>query len=53
MRRRMVNLAGPHAKPDPGDLMAWYDRHRRDLPWRAKPGEAPEQGEAQVLLGHP
>ncbi len=21
-------------------LLAWYDRHRRDLPWRAKPGEA-------------
>ena len=22
------------------DLLAWYDRHRRVLPWRAKPGEA-------------
>ena len=21
-------------------LLAWYDAHRRDLPWRAKPGEA-------------
>ncbi|MEO7026469.1 MAG: A/G-specific adenine glycosylase, partial [Caulobacteraceae bacterium] len=21
------------------DLLAWYDRHRRDLPWRAAPGE--------------
>jgi A/G-specific adenine glycosylase len=21
-------------------LLAWYDIHRRDLPWRAKPGEA-------------
>src|SRR3977135_3421864 len=20
-------------------LLAWYDRHRRDLPWRALPGE--------------
>jgi A/G-specific adenine glycosylase len=20
-------------------LLTWYDRHRRDLPWRAKPGE--------------
>ncbi len=20
------------------DLLAWYDRHRRDLPWRARPG---------------
>ena len=23
-------------------LLAWYDRHRRDLPWRAKPGEKPD-----------
>ncbi|HEX5279267.1 MAG TPA: A/G-specific adenine glycosylase [Micropepsaceae bacterium] len=21
-------------------LLSWYDRHRRDLPWRAKPGHA-------------
>src|SRR4051812_48116498 len=27
------------SKPDPHELLAWYDRHRRDLPWRAKPGE--------------
>ena len=26
--------------PRPRDLLAWYDRHRRVLPWRAKPGEA-------------
>jgi A/G-specific adenine glycosylase len=26
----------------PGLLLAWYDRHRRDLPWRAKPGERPD-----------
>jgi A/G-specific adenine glycosylase len=26
---------GPHA----ADLLAWYDRHRRALPWRARPGE--------------
>lgn len=24
----------------PDNLLAWYDRHRRVLPWRAKPGEA-------------
>jgi A/G-specific adenine glycosylase len=24
---------------DSHDLLAWYDRHRRDLPWRAGPGE--------------
>src|SRR5579884_444050 len=23
-------------------LLAWYDRHRRDLPWRAAPGETPD-----------
>jgi A/G-specific adenine glycosylase len=28
------------AAPDPGSLLAWYDRHRRRLPWRALPGEA-------------
>src|SRR6476659_8737066 len=24
------------------DLVSWYDRYRRDLPWRAKPGTAPD-----------
>lgn len=24
------------------ELLAWYDRHRRSLPWRAKPGEMAE-----------
>ena len=23
-------------------LLAWYDRHRRDLPWRASPGAIPD-----------
>jgi A/G-specific adenine glycosylase len=23
-------------------LLAWYDAHRRDLPWRARPGERPD-----------
>ncbi len=23
-------------------LLAWYDRHARDLPWRAKPGQRPD-----------
>jgi A/G-specific adenine glycosylase len=27
------------AGPDPADLLAWYDRHRRVLPWRARKGE--------------
>ncbi len=30
------------AAPDPGDLLAWYDRHRRRLPWRAAKGERPD-----------
>jgi len=25
--------------PQPTALLAWYDRHRRTLPWRAAPGE--------------
>jgi len=25
-------------RPDPAALLAWYDRHRRDLPWRSPPG---------------
>ena len=28
--------------PASADLLDWYDRHRRDLPWRARPGEAAE-----------
>jgi A/G-specific adenine glycosylase len=32
----------PPAGPDPALLLAWYDRHRRDLPWRAPPGRRPE-----------
>ena len=27
-------------KADPAALLAWYDRHRRVLPWRARNGEA-------------
>ena len=26
-------------RADPAALLAWYDRHRRHLPWRAPPGE--------------
>jgi A/G-specific adenine glycosylase len=28
-------------QPRAVDLLAWYDRHRRKLPWRAMPGETP------------
>jgi A/G-specific adenine glycosylase len=27
---------------DPAALLAWYDRHRRALPWRALPGTRPD-----------
>ncbi len=29
-------------KPEAADLLVWYDRHRRVLPWRALPGVAPD-----------
>jgi len=32
----------PPRQPDPAALLAWYDRERRDLPWRAPPGERPD-----------
>lgn len=33
-------IATPPAKRKPAAaLLAWYDAHRRDLPWRARPGE--------------
>jgi A/G-specific adenine glycosylase len=41
----MASTATPHsarrksAAPLPAMLLAWYDRHRRVLPWRAPPGE--------------
>ena len=28
--------------PDPADLLAWYDRHARVLPWRARHGQKPD-----------
>ena len=34
--RRKRAVAGP---PPSSELLAWYDRHRRRLPWRAAPGE--------------
>jgi A/G-specific adenine glycosylase len=29
-------------RPASAALLAWYDRHRRDMPWRAKPGRSPD-----------
>jgi A/G-specific adenine glycosylase len=40
-RRRIDDIAVPTAPPDAAHLvLAWYDRHRRALPWRALPGRA-------------
>lgn len=36
-----ADAASPVA-PAAAALLAWYDRHRRDLPWRARPGERPD-----------
>jgi A/G-specific adenine glycosylase len=35
----IVSRERPGARPDPAALLAWYDRHRRALPWRSPPGE--------------
>ena len=32
----------PDRKPAAADLLEWYDRHRRDLPWRAAGGVIPD-----------
>lgn len=29
-------------KPSPAALLAWYDRHRRVMPWRTLPGQLPD-----------
>jgi A/G-specific adenine glycosylase len=33
---------GKKKLPGPAALLAWYDRHRRKLPWRAVKGERPD-----------
>ncbi|WP_020186741.1 A/G-specific adenine glycosylase [Methylopila sp. 73B] len=35
----MATAAETLTAPDPSALLAWYDRHRRRLPWRAEAGE--------------
>jgi A/G-specific adenine glycosylase len=37
-RRHAKTPAGDNGKL-PGHILAWYDRHRRSLPWRAPPGK--------------
>jgi A/G-specific adenine glycosylase len=38
-RRQRARRAAVVSSPQPTDLLAWYDRHRRKLPWRAPPGQ--------------
>ena len=37
-----ASTIAPLVAPSAARLLAWYDRHRRELPWRARPGEAPD-----------
>jgi len=36
--RQRPTRRAPVSSPQPTELLAWYDRHRRALPWRAPPG---------------
>jgi A/G-specific adenine glycosylase len=42
----MPTTIRPHSslpqRPDPASLLAWYDRERRELLWRAPPGRRPD-----------
>ncbi len=40
--RQRVEAAAAISFPQPTALLAWYDRHRRTLPWRAPGGERPD-----------
>jgi A/G-specific adenine glycosylase len=40
-KKREASACAQHA-PDPKALLAWYDRHRRRLPWRTAPGGTPD-----------
>ena len=37
--RQRAKPTAAASSPQPTALLAWYDRHRRKLPWRAPPGE--------------
>jgi A/G-specific adenine glycosylase len=38
-QKKRPQAATPGLRPDPAALLAWYDRNRRKLPWRAERGE--------------
>jgi len=37
-KRQRAKPGAAIPSPQPTELLAWYDRHRRKLPWRAAPG---------------
>jgi A/G-specific adenine glycosylase len=37
--RQRAKAAAPNSLPQPSALLAWFDRHRRTLPWRTQSGE--------------
>jgi A/G-specific adenine glycosylase len=37
-----TDASSPRGTPNPITLLDWYDRHRRNLPWRAPPGIRPD-----------
>ena len=41
-KRKPQRAPAHHQVPPAAALLAWYDRHRRKLPWRAAPGERPD-----------
>jgi A/G-specific adenine glycosylase len=40
--RQRAKAAAADSIPQPAALLAWFDRHGRTLPWRAKGGERPD-----------
>jgi A/G-specific adenine glycosylase len=40
--RKRKHAQAPAEVPSAAALLAWYDRHRRKLPWRVVPGETPD-----------
>jgi A/G-specific adenine glycosylase len=40
--KRAAAFVDSETRPDAHRLLAWYDRHRRVLPWRARRGERPD-----------
>ena len=41
-RRKRRPARATQGAPQAADLLAWYDDNRRELPWRAGPGETPD-----------